>query len=440
MAKEAQFSDKVKFIPLGDIHWDKRYREEMGEIEELAESIKEKGLLQPITVSTELLLLAGHRRVLAARKVGLDRVPALIRRVDGELDMREIELMENVFRKNFTWHEEAALIQEIDRLYRDKYKGAPDPWNQRRTAQLLAKSLASVSRAIQLAEYSAAMPELREVKTADEAFKLVKKFEEEAVITELRKRQEVQSEKRGLDDVIRVAKANYRIGDVFEGLAQLRDNTLIDVIECDPPYGISLKEQKRSKDSVTSTVHTYDEITGTEYPGFLGALTKELYRVAGKNCWLLFWFGPTWHTEVKRALEVAGWEVDDIPAIWIKPTGQTMSPELYLARAYEPFFICRKGNPVLMKRGRSNVFQYSPTPSQDKYHTTERPLPLMEEILTTFGVDLQTVLIPFLGSGVTLRAVYKLGMKGFGWEVSDKYKDRFLLAVEADTKEMDKGE
>jgi ParB-like chromosome segregation protein Spo0J len=45
-------------------------------------------------------LLAGGRRIHAALAAGLTVIPALVRQVEDELDSREIELMENVFRKN----------------------------------------------------------------------------------------------------------------------------------------------------------------------------------------------------------------------------------------------------------------------------------------------------------------------------------------------------
>jgi hypothetical protein len=41
-------------------------------------------------------------------------------------------------------------------------------------------------------------------------------------------------------------------------------------------------------------------------------------------------------------------------------------------------------------------------------------------------------MVPFLGSGATLRAAYKCGMMGFGWDLSEVYQEGFLGAVETD--------
>src|SRR5690606_5605764 len=136
----------------------------------------------------------------------------------------------------------------------------------------------------------------------------------------------------------------------------------------DPPYGIDLTKQKGSKDSPDSTVHGYQEVPQDAYAEFLDKLTKELYRVAAPNAWLVFWYGPTWHHQVITSLKNAGWSVDDIPAIWYKPQGQTLQPEINLARCYEPFFVCRKGKPVLNKRGHKNVLEGPGVPPDQKYH------------------------------------------------------------------------
>ena len=240
----------------------------------------------------------------------------------------------------------------------------------------------------------------------------------------------------GLRVMLKMADQNYMIGDVFKIMQGLKNNGNIQLIECDPPYGIDLNDQKASKDSATSNVHSYEEVPRDAYPDFLDRLTSELFRVAGKDCWLVFWYGPSWHQQVLESLRKAGWHVDEIPAIWAKTQGQTLQPEIYLARGYEPFFLCRKGKPVMVERGRLNVFNFAGVPGKSKYHPTQRPLELIKEIFTTLGAGTQHVFVPFLGSGATLLACYDLGFKGFGSDLNGEYKDRFMLEVEKQTRSM----
>lgn len=436
---EGERKDKLKYVMLSTIICEGRAREDLGDLEELKSSIKEKGVIQPITLDSNLNLLAGGRRFTACNELGITTIPAIIRSDVTELDAKEIELIENIHRKDFTWQERARLTAEIDALYRAK-----DPnWSQRKTALLTDAALGSVNKDLQLAKAMEALPELALAKTAEDAHKIIKKIEEGALVAELRKRQEsqmtvnhtnVKGVDHGIQTALKEADNNYRIGDVFVGLSKMKDHGHISIIECDPPYGIDLNAQKAGKESVTSTVEGYQEVHEDAYVGFLEKLALELYRVAGKDCWLIFWFGPTWQQEVQSQLRKAGWLVDEIPAIWHKPNGQTMQPELYYARCYEPFYLCRKGKPIMAERGRSNVFSFNG--SSSKYHPTQRPVPLIEEIFSTLSAGMDTVFVPFLGSGATLRACYNRGLKGFGFDLDGKYKDKFMLAVEEDTRKL----
>ena len=437
-------NQQLAFVPIEKIWWEPRSREDLGDIVNLAESIREKGILQPITVTPEFELLAGERRTTAARSIGLAFIPALIRRKEDILDALEIEAMENLFRKDFTWNEECAHVRKLDLMYKEKHTD----WSGRKTAALLNKGVASVARALQLAKAMEIMPELGEYKTADDALKVLKKFETDAIIDELRSRQVAKqaflSENeagatavdKGISLALKYAEKHYHIADALQELVEMESNRVIHLIECDPPYGIALAEQKQAKDTPGNIVDSYQEIPAEKYKHFLKVLATELYRVAGQDCWLVFWFGPTWQREVLDSLREAKWEVDEIPAIWIKPSGQTNQPEMYLARAYEPFFLARKGKPYMTKRGRRNVFDFSPVPGQKKIHPTERPVELLEELLNTLTVVGQRVLVPFLGSGNTLRAAYNLGMIGWGYDLNPEYKSSFMLRIEEDARKL----
>lgn len=441
VAVEGHRKDKMKHLNLDEIIVEDRARDDYGNIEELKESIRQKGIIQPVTVDSNNRLLAGGRRYEASRQLGLPTIPAIIREVVDQIDSLEIELIENLHRKDFSWVEESRLVQRINNLYLEKNKGN---WSGRKTAELLDRGVGTVSRNLQLARALEVLPELAEQRTADDAFKVLKKMEEKAITQELADRQRARLEnegsadpgvvhnalEQGIKNTLKLARDNYMIGDVFTGMKSLRDNGRIDIIECDPPYGIDLNEQKATKGSPTSNVHTYEEIKREEYPTFLDNLTKELYRVAGKDCWLVFWYGPTWHQAVLDSLRRAGWHVDEIPAIWAKTQGQTMQPEVYLARGYEPFFLCRKGKPIMAQRGRLNVFNFPGVAGKSKYHPTQRPVDLIKEIFTTLGVGQQHVFVPFLGSGATLLACYDLGFRGFGFDLNGEYKDNFMLEAE----------
>jgi len=428
-------SAKLKFVPLKDIKVGTRFRVDMGNIDELIHSIEEKGILQPITLDSDYNLQAGGRRFHAATQLGLKEIPALIRENCGMIDLREVELIENAHRKDFTWQEKSKLIYEVDQLYREK----DSTWNIRKASFLLEESIATMSRYIQLAKGMKLIPGLEDCEGMQDAFRMLKKYEEDKITDALRKHQVTRVEKssssanNGLANALHMAEANYIISDIFEGLAGLRTGGKIHFVECDPPYGIDLRNVKADqKDDKGSQVSSYNEIPREDYIPFLDKLTKELFRVTYKDAWMVFWHGHTWYTETKKSLEDAGWKVDDIPAVWTKPGGQCLQPNVNLARGYESFFVCRKGEAILHKPAALNVFSGPNVPPADKYHPTQRPAWLLNRILDIFLFGNETILVPFLGSGATLRSAYSLGFKALGFDSNDEYKNRFLLEVEKD--------
>lgn len=89
-------------------------------IEELAESIREYGLIQPIVVKLNkngyYTIIAGERRWRASRKAGLKEVPAVIKDVSEQTE-KEITLIENIQREDLNALEEAAGIKELMDVY-----------------------------------------------------------------------------------------------------------------------------------------------------------------------------------------------------------------------------------------------------------------------------------------------------------------------------------
>ena len=96
----------------------KRFREET--LRELATSIKEKGVLQPLIVCPEgdgtFRLIAGERRLRAAKIAGLKRVPAVLRRTVPQ-DAFEVALIENIQREDLNPVETAIALERLQREF-----------------------------------------------------------------------------------------------------------------------------------------------------------------------------------------------------------------------------------------------------------------------------------------------------------------------------------
>ena len=83
-----------------------------GDVDDLAASIRAQGILQPLLVTPEGVVVAGHRRLAAARLAGLDAVPALARPV-GEREQLELMLVENLQRQALSPLQEARAFQRL---------------------------------------------------------------------------------------------------------------------------------------------------------------------------------------------------------------------------------------------------------------------------------------------------------------------------------------
>ena len=113
-------------------------------IEELARSIKEAGILQPVLVTRDgerFRILAGERRVRAARLAGLTRVPVLIREGLEDRDHLLFALVENLQRRDLTAMEEAEGYWHL----KDKYG-----MTQEEVAERVGKDRTTVANAIRL--------------------------------------------------------------------------------------------------------------------------------------------------------------------------------------------------------------------------------------------------------------------------------------------------
>ena len=434
----------VGVIPWSSIIEGDRMRKDYKDIEGLAASIHEKGLIQSIAVKDmedgTYKLLAGGRRYRACKVAKLKEIPVRIFPFKtNEMEERSIELVENLQREDLTWEEELALTKEIDALHKQIYgekikrvAGTPEEggWSQADTANLMGKSTSSVSLDLELARAVELIPELGQAKTKDEARKLFKKLQSKAVDEEIVQR--ISKMQADTPEKLLHKKLcdSYSLIDCFEGMKDIPSGSM-QIIEVDPPYGIDLTKVKKSDASAAGSKSTadYNEVEAKAYPAFLDKLIGECSRLLTDSGWLIFWFAPEpWFDQVLKTLKKHKFIVKGMPAIWTKTTGQSMQPELNLANAYEMFFYARKGDSRLNKPG-INIFDTPPIPALQKTHPTERPIELMERVLTAFGGAGSKVFVPFLGSGNTLLAASNLKMKGMGCDLTSEYKDQYVLKV-----------
>ena len=95
-----------------------RFRKDFGDIDALAASIRELGLLQPIGIDSAYRLVFGERRLRACQSLGMSEVKARFVNLDSLL---KGELAENEFRKDFTPSERVAIGEAIEREFAQRH-------------------------------------------------------------------------------------------------------------------------------------------------------------------------------------------------------------------------------------------------------------------------------------------------------------------------------
>ena len=103
-------------IPVGDVKVKKRVRKDMGDINALADSLKRFGQISPIVITKNNVLIAGGRRLEAARSLGWRTINAVVADIPDEVTKLEYELEENIQRRDFSIEEEQEAVKKIIKL------------------------------------------------------------------------------------------------------------------------------------------------------------------------------------------------------------------------------------------------------------------------------------------------------------------------------------
>lgn len=398
-----------KIVKVEDIKRENRIRFDMGDLKELAKSIEEFGIIHPPVVDQNLVLIAGGRRLAACDEIlKWEEIEVDIREDIDELTRRELELEENVQRKDLTWQEQVEAQKAIHELKQQKYGKAikgheSEGWSIKDTAELSDRSIGSVSMDIKLAEALDQHPELASEKNKFQALRKLKKMEEDAILEELSRRNISP-----LDERVQLIH-----GDCVEELKKLPDKS-VQLALTDPPWAIDM-------DTASQLAKNY----GVEYKDEVEkalkdteAACQEIFRILEDDAHLFIFFGISNYHRILQILEDAGFEVDPVPVIWDKGSGGSASKGLTMPNAYETIFHAWKGRRML-NSGRGNLFRDFPrVPSEERAHTAQKPVDFLQAIIELASDVGDTVLDPFGGSGSTAVAAALSGRKAIVMEES----------------------
>lgn len=103
-------------VNINDIKIKKRVRRNLGDLEALKNSLRTYGLLNPITINSKYELIAGERRLQAAKQLGWTNINAVVQSNLSDVEELEMELEENNQRKEFTKEELLEGYRRLEKL------------------------------------------------------------------------------------------------------------------------------------------------------------------------------------------------------------------------------------------------------------------------------------------------------------------------------------
>lgn len=162
---------KLVSVPFEELVLGERHRKVYLEIEELAQSIMQNGLLQPLIINAKNQILVGGRRYHAFKHIKslgalTYDIPCVMYEGNSKTDQLCIELLENIQRSDFTWTEQITLVE---RVHTALLAEEGPTWTIEQTGDRLGMSKSAVSKDLKLANALKMQPAIASAETKAKA-------------------------------------------------------------------------------------------------------------------------------------------------------------------------------------------------------------------------------------------------------------------------------
>lgn len=227
------------------------------------------------------------------------------------------------------------------------------------------------------------------------------------------------------------------LGNCLDLMKELESES-VDLILTDPPYVISRKTGFASggPNSVDRFKMSMEFGEWDERENFtiehLQEFSKESYRVLRKGGTIICFYDLWKIQELSEVL--SGSKFKQLRFIeWIKTNPVPInSKRNYLTNSREVAVTAVKGGkPVFNSEYDNGVYQYPIYHASDRFHPTQKPIKLFEDLIRKHSTPESVILDPFLGSGTTLVAANNLNRFAFGFEKNPdffkKINERLML-------------
>lgn len=199
-----------------------------------------------------------------------------------------------------------------------------------------------------------------------------------------------------------------KLGDCLNVMGDIPDNS-IDMVLTDPPYGMNYQSGRRKTKAKL--------ITGDQDISFLDDLSRELYRVAKENT--AHYIFCSYHNidKFKQSFEKY-FKIKNI-LTWVKNNTSMGDLSADFAPKTEFILFLQKGRRNINGKRDSNVLEFKKT--NNKLHPTQKPVDMIEFMISKFSDKGDVILDPFMGSGSTAVACINTNRSFIGIEIDNDY-------------------
>lgn len=342
------------------------------QIDNVAESIKQYGFVQPIVVDRDGVIVIGHCRALAAKKLGMKIVPCVC--VDD------------------------LTPEQVNALRLVDNKSNESDWN----FDLLADELPDVD--LSGFDFEWGLPE-------DQT--------EEVVEDDVPDVDEKSEPITKPGDIWQLGRHRLMCGDSTkpENVNALMGGQLADMLLTDPPYGVDYTGKTKDALKIEN-----DSKSDDEFIAFLQAAFSSADSVMKPGAVFYIWHADSKAYVFRMACQMAGWEVRQV-LIWVK-NAMVMGRQDYQWK-HEPCLYGWKsgaGHLWASDRKQTTVLEFD-RPTKNKEHPTMKPVALFDYQIKNNTKGGNAVLDLFAGSGTTVIACEQNGRDAYAMEFDPRYCD-----------------
>lgn len=443
-------------VPIADLVIKDRVRYEDDEIDDLCESLKRYGMLQPILIDDNNVLLDGFRRYTAAKKLGLESVPVYCKSRLTDAEYFEIELESNIRRRQFTWRENVCAVEKVHKTRAREAILSGTTWTLDMTGAVLGGYGHSyVWNCLQLAPVIDG-DEYKACESITDAVRVMLRQKEDAALAEQRRRMSLTvSVKPQLETTDKKCVACggtgknskgapcspcngtgflLKIADVLqpdvlsfkdlpeqevdvshtlfqgkvEDLLPAWPATCIDHIITDPPYAIDVANLQQATTALMDVTRVEETHRVEDNLDLLKSVIPHFFRVLKPTGFLVMWCDIMNWQFLYDQCSNAGFKVQRWPMTWHKTSSCKCQMAHVLTTKNEEFaIVCRKENATLPKPVQTSVFP-CPNDAEKLSNPFAKPYDLWRFLIESFTTTGQIILDPFAGEGTCPLAALKL--------------------------------